>query len=244
MLLPFVMIPIAFRIRDKTLSTIIPASTTSDLVKLTTIDGLWFWMVTATTNHTSTVQLVLSDRLQTVWMNSSNVTYISSNTSRLTLLENAFILPGSVIAVSPDDNTAVTLAVVQFTNTRQNVTVCSERTCTINQTGYYSALVTIRPSINTTIAYQYSIRSINAIYYNTTISSFLYCTLDQFNKCYFELDDLTEYHLLATLNTNQSADGVIKLTVEGRLTWYCVLILLIIPLVIILLVLIVISLCW
>ena len=162
-------------------------------------------------------------------MNSSEVTRTTSNTSKLMLLETAYILPGSVITLSPVGS--ATLVVVQLTDMTQNVTVCSEHTCTINQTGYYSVFVTA-PPINTTIAYQLSIKSINATYYNITSSSFLQCTLDKFSHmCRFELDDLTEYHLLAILNASQSVDSAIELTVEGRLTWYCVLILLILPLV-------------
>ena len=49
------------------------------------------------------------------------------------------------------------------------------------------------------------------------------------HMCRFELDDLTEYHLLAVLNATLSVDSAIKLNVERRLTWYCVLILLTLP---------------
>ena len=146
-------------------------------------------------------------------MNSSEVTRTTSNTSQLMLLESAYILPGSVITLSPVGS--ATLVVVQLTDMTQNVTVCSEHTCTINQTGYYSVFVTA-PPINTTIAYQLSIKSINATYYNITSSSFLQCTLDKFSyMCRFELDDLTEYHLLAILNASQSVDSAIELTACG-----------------------------
>ena len=59
----------AFRIRDESGSTVVPASAAAELVKLTTVDGVWHWMVVALSDQLSqpnTVRLVLSERLETV----------------------------------------------------------------------------------------------------------------------------------------------------------------------------------
>ena len=244
LLLPFIMIPIAFRIRDESGNAVIPASAAAELVKLTTVDGLWYWMVVASSdqlNQLSNVSLVLSERLETVWRNTSGVSLVASNT--LTLLDHAYALPGSVISatLSPD-NVATDVQVVQIDD-GENTTVCSSQsqmklTCLINQTGYYSVVVTT-PYINNTVSYKFSLENIDPSYYNSTVSSFLECTLNQSNRvCRFELDDLTDYHLLGTISGNSTrlVDMVIDLTIEGRLTWYFVLILLCLPLGVIVLV--------
>ena len=160
---------------------------------------------------------------------------IASNT--LTLLDHAYALPGSIISatLSPD-NVATDVEVVQI-NGGENATVCSSQsqmmlTCLINQTGYYSVVVT-SPYINTTVSYKFSLKNVDPSYYNSTVSSFLECTLTQSNRvCRFELADLTDYHLLGTIsgNSTQLVDMVIDLTIEGQLTWYSVLILLCLPL--------------
>ena len=240
LMLPFIMIPIAFRIRDESGNTVIPASAAAELVKLTTVDGLWYWMVVASSDQLSqlsNVSLVLSDRLETVWRNTSGVSLIASNT--LTLLDHVYALPGSVISatLSPD-NVTTDVEVVQI-NGGENATVCSSQrrsmlTCHINQTGYYSVVVTT-PHINTTVSYKFSLKNVDPSYYNSTVTSFLECTLNQSNHvCRFELDDLTDYHLLGTFGENSTrlVDIVIGLTIEGRLTWYSVLILLCLPLII------------
>ena len=236
LLLPFIMIPIAFRIGDESGSAVIPASAAAELVKLTTVDGLWYWMVVASSDQLSqpnNVSLVLSERLETVWRNTSGVSLIALNT--LTLLERAYALPGSVISATLSPDNVVDVQVVQIDD-GENATVCSSQsqmklTCHINQTGYYSVVVTT-PYINTTVSYKFSLKNVDPSYYNSTVSSFLQCTLNWSNRvCRFELDDLTDYHLLGTIS-GRLVDMVIDLTIEGRLTWYSVLILLCLPLII------------
>lgn len=259
MLIPFAMIPVAFRIKDETANFTIPVGVSSDLVKLITTDGLWYWMVTASSDQlgpSEEIRVFLSERLETVWINSSGSVIVSN--SQLSLTNRAFALPGTTFSIAhnmstPNSSTSVGTQVIEV---GQDTPLCQELvgassndaafTCIINQTGFYSVVLVPSNGGNSTISYHFSIKILNESFYNSSLTSFLRCTLSQsMNECWFELDCLTEYHLFAFLNLNVTRTGNVTLDfkIEGRRTWYSLLIFLFTPLITLLVLLTVICLC-
>lgn len=212
---------------------IVPSGGYNGIVELLTVNGLWFWTVIVSQNNTSKedVKLFLSEELSITWTNVSGTELVSN--SSLLLFETVLAYPGSTLSSTfPINSEGLSMKVFRSGEERPVCNMLTTGMCSINQTGFYRGMIVPSIPVNATVSYHLSIRKLNQSFYNSNMSSFLNCTLNEFTKdrkCSFELDDLTDYHLFADLNETNAQPAIDSIEIKGRLTWYFLLIFLFIP---------------